>query len=313
MNAHDLRRQITNTIIDALKNDALPPWRKPWQSCRNVGAPANVVSLKPYSGVNPMLLEIFASRHGFTSRYWGTFNQWRGLGGSVMRRPPNVRPGHWGCTVVFCRPITKTEIAPDGEEIEESFWLLRSYTVFNVDQVEGEHLNHLRASDEPLEAEEIQDRFDRAEQVIAATKADIRYRGDQAFYNPRLDFIQMPPRSRFSLPEFYETLFHELCHWVEHPSRLNWDRKLPQNSYALGELIAELGGCYMASELGVPTAHNLTNHSAYLKHWLEALERDSKWIFRAASQASRAVDYIQSFSKQDAEVLEPAGVFDPPF
>ena len=261
MNAHDLRKQITNTIIDALKNDALPPWRKPWRSGRNTGAPANVITKKPYSGVNPLLLEITAQTHGFTSRYWGTFNQWRGLGGSVMRRPPNVRQGHWGCTVVFCRPITKTEIAPDGEEVEESFWLLRSYTVFNVDQVEGEHLNHFRASDEPLEVDEIQERFDRAEEVIAATKADIRYRGDQAFYSPTLDYIQMPPRSRFSLPEFYETLFHELCHWVEHPSRLNWDRKLPAEQLRPGRIDCRAWG--LLPGVGVGAAHRPESHQPF--------------------------------------------------
>ena len=35
----------------------------------------------------------------------------------------------------------------------------------------------------------------------------------------------------------YETTFHELTHWSEHVSRLNWNRA--DEGYGMGELIAE--------------------------------------------------------------------------
>jgi len=99
------------------------------------------------------------------------------------------------------------------------------YTVFCVDQVEGNCLDHLRAgqvdSNESLTVD-----YQPAENAIEATGASIRYGGGKAFYSPSGDYIQVPPKATFeSLDEFYGTCFHELCHWSEHSSRLNWSRK----------------------------------------------------------------------------------------
>lgn len=111
--------------------------------------------------------------------------------------------------------------------------------------------------------------FSEADAAIAATEADIRYGGNRAFYDPAADFIQMLLREQFGGAEFHETIFHELVHWTEHPSRLDWNRSQQgKHAYSLGELIAEIGACYLCAELGVPTSENLDNHAAYLKSWL---------------------------------------------
>ena len=50
----------------------------------------------------------------------------------------DVKPGHWGQSIVFFTKVTKTEVDPiTGEEEETSFPILKTYTVFNVDQVAG--------------------------------------------------------------------------------------------------------------------------------------------------------------------------------
>ena len=93
----------------------------------------------------------------------------------------------------------------------------------------------------------------------------------------------MPPKATFTEPdEYYETVFHELVHATEHPSRLDWSRKEKENTYALGELVAEIGACYLARELGVPASENLTNHVAYLANWLKAMKDDPRFIFTAS-------------------------------
>lgn len=298
-----IRQQITDTIIDALTNGSLPPWRKPWRTSKNAGAHANVVSKRTYSGVNPLLLEVASHRHGFQSRWWATFKQWKELGGCVMQRPANVSPGGWGTKVVFCRQVTKKKTDENDDERDESFWLLRTYTLFNIDQVTGDHLDHLRVGNDELDDAEVQERFDRAEEVIAACDFDIRYGGERAFYSFDGDFIQVPHRSRFALPEFYETLFHEMVHATEHPKRLNWDRA--NEGYAMGELIAELGGCFLATEIGLPTAENLDNHAAYISGWIKQMKNDPKFIFHASAQASKAADFILSFSRTPELVEEP--------
>jgi antirestriction protein ArdC len=307
MTSDQIRQSVTEQIVRALEGDGLPPWRKPWRADPNSGHPANAVTRKSYSGVNPLLLEIAAHRHGFTSRWWATFNQWSDLGGRVKARPAHVPPGRWGTQIVLCKPVKKTKVGDDGEEADESFFILRSYTVFNLDQVEGP-FDRLRVGQSPLPSHEVERRYEHAEAVIEATGAEIRYGGDRAVYCRSDDYLQIPAREQFVLPEFYETVFHELVHWTEHAARLNWDRSKPENSYALGELVAELGGCYTSAELGLPVTENLSNHASYLRGWLRAMKGDTRFIFRATAQASRASDYILSFSRPAEPTTEPEAV-----
>ncbi len=210
-----IRNQITKQIIEALETGGLPPWRQPWIGMKNTGRPANVVSSKPYRGINPLLLSLHQHRHGFRSRWYGTFNQWRDMGGRIMRRPNDVPPGEWGCGIIYYCPITKTVTDPiTGEESEEKYPLLKTYSVFSVDQVEGDHLDHLRAKDDgPVNTDFVD--FEPAEVAIKATEADIRYTGDRAFYHRGGDFIQVPPKGKFPKEsEFYAVCLHELAHYA---------------------------------------------------------------------------------------------------
>lgn len=302
----ELRTQITQQIVDALTDGGLPPWRQPWRADKNCGTPANVVSKRNYTGVNPLLLAITAQKHNLQSRWWGTFNQWKGLGGQVKARPAHIPPGRWGTQIVFCRPISKVEKTPDGDEEDKTFFMLRCYTVFNLDQVEGSSLDHLRAGNSPLTEDDLYTRHEEAERVISATWADIRHGGDRAFYRPSEDCIQMPNREQFVSPEaYYETLLHEMTHWSFHPSRLPWQHEDTVNDYALGELVAELGACYLMGEVGLPLADTWKNSASYLAHWLKAMNADPRFIFKATAQASRATDHVLSYSRQQATEEQP--------
>ena len=303
-NQVELRTRITAQIVEALR-EACPPWRKPWADCRPA-RPANFLTRRRYSGINVMLLDFMALERGFTTNWWGTYRQWQSAGCQVQQRPAGVRAGEWGTRVVFCRPIRKVERAEDGTEKEKNYFVLREHTVFNLDQVSGPNVERHRR--EAQVRPEFPD-FGPADRAIEATQADIRYHGDRAFYSRSGDFIQMPPRASFTdIHEWYATHFHELSHWSE--SRVGWT-----GSYALGELIAEIASCYMATELGVPQSENLTNHHAYLASWLRELEGDTGAIFKAAKTASAVTDFILSFSRPEfveaseeaADGTEPAG------
>lgn len=287
----ELRQRITDQIIEALKAGTAP-WRKPWCNHENSGHPVNVQSNRPYSGVNPLLLQIAAQRHGLRSKYWGTFNQWVSKGARVKPRPAHVPPGEWGTQIVFFKPVTKTEINRDtGEEEEIRFGILRSYTVFNAEQT---NLTAYHVGDVPAKTDFVD--FEPGERAVQATGADIRFGGDRAFYRRPSeqgdgDYIQMPHKGQFTQEkEFYATLLHECMHWSE--SRLGW-----KGSYAEGELRAEIGACYALAELGVPQSDDMMNHHAYLGHWLEALQNDARFIFACSTAASKAADFILSFSR----------------
>lgn len=174
--------------------------------------------------------------------------------------------------------------------------MLKSYCVFNAEQVElPDHLRHLVDVEPETKSDEFVD-FAPAEIAIAATLADIRYGGDRCFYRPSTDHIQMVPKHRFgSEKEFYSTALHELAHWSE--KRCDWT-----GNYAEGELRAEIAAAFMCSELQIPQGDDLSNTQAYLASWLKSLQSDPRFIFKASTAASKAADCVLSFSRQTEPV-----------
>ena len=219
-----IRDDVTARIIQALESNLLP-WRRPWRTTVGVNQPgrhSNVTSRKPYNGVNPLLLELHAMRHGFQSRWWSTFPGWKSLGCNIKKRPPNVEEGHWGCRVVFWKPVTKTVVDDQtGDEEDERFFVLRTYTLFNADQAEGEAAEQYQVHEESGQPQAEPD-FAPAEELIVATGADIRHGGERAFYDLIGDYIQLPHRERFAtLGAYYETALHELANWSEPRQQLD--------------------------------------------------------------------------------------------
>jgi antirestriction protein ArdC len=233
-------------------------------------------------------------KNNFRSKWWATFKQIKQQSGSVLK-------GSKATTVVLYRPVERTKINEAGKEVDDSFFVMRSFKVFNADQTT---LEQFQVTDEPAEGVRFES-YEQADQLIEDIGADIRYGGDEAFYNSKEDFIQLPYHGKFSSPlDFYEVCYHEHIHFTENESRLNWDRK--NEGYAMGELIAELGSVLLMAELGLPVTDNLNNHAAYLKNWLKGMKNDPKFIFKASSQANKAVDWLLACSKQDAATEEPA-------
>lgn len=295
---NEIQVQITKNIIESLESGNLPPWRRPWSAKSSVGVPTNIVSRRAYRGINPLILSLHQDRFGFESKYYATFDQWRKLGGIVQKRPSDVKPGEWGATIIYYNMLSKFEDDPiTGIEIERKIPILRTFTVFSIDQVEGDHLDNFRADKEIVVEHDFID-YEPAENFIAGLDAQIFHGGSQAFYRPSTDEIHVPRKESFDTPaDYYSTLFHELSHWTE--KRCNWS-----GSYAEGELRAEIAGCFLMSELGVPQSNDLTNHYAYLDHWLSALKNDPKYIFRASAAASKAVQYLLDKTPcQDSEEL----------
>ncbi len=296
----EIREQVTAKIIAALEKDLLP-WRQMWTG-NNSGSHCNALTGKPYRGVNILLLGLHAAEHGFHSNAWGTFNQWKQLGCRVNRRPDDVLPGQWGATLAVYIPITqKAEDPEEDEDEEETFWILKKFTVFNANQVSGAAAEQFQAVGQPDTDRHAEPDYEPAETLIQATRADIRHGGNRAFYSLAGDFICLPPKLSFIGGAYYPTALHELAHWSE--CRVGWERK--NDSYAMGELIAEMASCFLATELGVPNSESLENHAAYVKNWLAAMKDDANYIFKASRQASKVCDFLLSFVKQDATETKP--------
>lgn len=299
-----LREKITQQIVSALEKGGLAPWTRPWSGHPNAtGLPVNAVSNRRYSGVNILLAQVHQMRHDLRSKFYATFNQWKAMGCFVKARPKDVPSGEWGCNIIYCAPVKKkTDRSDDGEKKSKEYLLLKSYTVFSACQVEGTAASRFQVEEVTATGNFLD--FEPAERAIAAVNADIRFGGDKAFYRRPIpngdgDFIQMPPKVGFhSEAEFYATALHELGHWSE--SRLGWT-----GSYAEGELRAEMTAAFALAELGVPHIGNVTTNSqSYFAYWLQAMKSDPRYIFRASTEASKAVEYLLSFSRTEEAAPE---------
>ncbi|MBD2705655.1 DUF1738 domain-containing protein [Spirosoma sp. BT702] len=279
--------RVTAKILTDLEQGNLS-WRKPWHSehiASQVMRPLRWNDI-PYTGINTLILWNEASEKGFTSPYWMTFKQ-------AITLKANVCKGEKGTQIVYADKFMKEEEVADGETKTSQISFLKTYTVFNASQIDGLS-DAFYKTPEPVAVNK-QTRNQELEQFFAHTKADI-YTGSKACYTQSIDRIQMPPFETFETAmRYYAVLAHELTHWTKHPLRLNRDlgrKTYGDEGYAKEELVAELGACFLATDLGfepMPEEH----HAAYIQSWLQVLKDDKRFIFQAASYAQKATEYIQ--------------------
>ena len=284
-------QDITDVIIADLERGCAP-WAQPWDSAAGavpLTLPRNAMTDRAYSGINILTLWSAVAKRRFTGHVWLTFRQALALGGAV-------RKGERGVTVVYAdrfTPEAMRERARETGDAVTSILFLKRFTLFNADQCEGLPLD---PQTPPPAPETI---VSAAEAVIAATRADIRIGGGEAFYHPVLDYVQVPPvHSYFEPVNWYRTVFHELGHHSGHASRLNRDQTgaFGSSAYAREELVAEMAGAFVCASLGItPTVR----HADYLSSWISVLRDDNRAITRAASAASKAADHI--LQRREAE------------
>ena len=208
----DIYEVVTNRILEKMEQGQIP-WQKPWDI--KTGAPCNVLSGKPYRGINVMML---GSQY-FDSKYWLTFKQCIDNGGKV-------RKGERGTPVVFWNFLDKktgktVESDTDSSTLnsQNSIPMLRYYTVFNVNQCENLDLKKLKEERES----QSQEKENEVVEILSAQdiidnykdKPEIREGYTKACYIPSLDEIHIPKKENFKSPEEY---FLSLIH-ISEPTR----------------------------------------------------------------------------------------------
>ena len=269
---------ITQKMIEKMEAGKLA-WNKPWTG----GVlPHNYKTKHVYKGWN-----LFATLYsGFESPYWLTANQIKQMGGSWSGE---------GTLITFWRISDyEKENKETGEKETKKSFVLKYYYVWNAEQITGIEFEQPKRN-EIKTCEELESLIYNLE-----TPVNIKHtESDQAFYSPTFDFINMPNKGQFnSTAEYYSTLAHETIHATGHSSRLNrlkmndgtFDSK--KHSYSFEELVAEIGASFLNAMFGLATEQSENNSAAYLQGWLSRLKDDKQMLFKAASEAQKAVDYI---------------------
>ena len=220
---------------------------------------------------------------------WLTFRQATELGA-------RVRGGEHGTTVVFYKLTELPEQSADRTAIQyRTVPLLRSFTVFNVAQIDGLP----EAMTKPPEPA-VWDAHVEAEALLYASGAEIHHGGDQAYYQRAKDIVHLPPRSSFAAAgDYYATALHELVHWTGHEKRCNRNLtgRFGDDAYAMEELVAEMGSAYLCAHC------RLDGSCSMLRIFTpgSSFEIRQAGIFTASAKAQAGADYATHSQPVQAE------------
>jgi antirestriction protein ArdC len=252
----DAAQVQVNKIIAKLEEGAVP-WHKEWH-CATGDMPTSLATGKLYRGSNVISLWIAMLENGWSSNYFGTYNQMaeragmvatvvgkyndgndrikylspRLEDGSIDPTPRGVRKGETSTEIIkwlfFDKKVVdengKPVLRKDGRPAMKRIAVPRIFHVFNADQCEfPEGCKGVPAT--PVRGEDF-DPIVEAEEILkhyleGEGAPSLRHGGDRAFYKPVTDHIQMPKKADFTSKEaYYSTLYHECGHSTGHDSRL---------------------------------------------------------------------------------------------
>jgi len=266
----DIKQEITSRIIELIEEHGTN-WTKPFSELG--GVPTNVSTGKRYRGMNAFWLGLLGKSEVATYRQWAALDC-------------QVRKGSKGT------PVSVPMIVKDRETGENKGLFFKSATVFSADQVEGWTSPEVPTVD-------LTERLSAVDDFVTATGAAVRHGSQRGcYYVPSEDYIHMLLREQFKPTEtssateaYYSTLLHELTHWSGHKSRCDRFAKKQENGYAFEELVAEIGAAILCATLNVSTEVR-ADHAQYIANWLQAFKGDKNYIFSAAAEAQKAVDYL---------------------
>lgn len=286
----DLEQDVTDRIVAALENGTVP-WQKPWNASGIL--PTSVATGRPYRGINVWLLSMSAQAQGFASPYWLTFKQATDHSGHVSK-------GSKGTSIIFWKRLSvKDEAARAAGDADamRSVFLLRGYTVFNLEQCEDVKLPPRFDLPEPEQAVTVSDTLQDILDGYADGPTVKHVLGDAAYYTPLTDVVTVPALEQYETEGHYaQAVLHELTHSTGHASRLDRFGKNGEPShfgserYAREELVAQMGASMLAAVAGLDPFTDTS--AAYIKGWLQALSDDKSLVVTAAQQAQRASDRI---------------------
>ena len=294
----DIYQTITNNIIEALETIEESSYKAPFAHLTGQDFPLNPMTSNYYHGINTVVLWFAQFCRGYSCNEWGTFKQWKEKGAQVKK-------GEKSTMIIFYKRVEKQE---DGTDESTFYNMIRSYNVFNADQVEGYTPSSRRENDRAFGTVE---KLEAIEQYIQASGAKVIENQSTPCFIPKRDEIHMIRKDVFfeedgqsATENYYAVLLHELTHWTGGKKRLDREQlghDEDLKSYAFEELIAELGSAFLCSKFNIKQ-HGRDDHAHYIKSWLKALRSDKKYIFKASAQAQQAVNFLDELAEDKEKI-----------
>lgn len=301
MNDKDLtpiQLEIVNHVIDKMEEGNLD-WAKDWVG-RDM--PYNAVTGRNYRGMNTLILRYCEKKYGYKDNRWLTAYNALQCGGHVRKGEKGVlikayKPKSLEQLMRECRrkghdDVTMADLAKGNLPVDVFSAYTSPVVVFNAEQCEGIPKAKVPAFS--------WDSHEAAEEVIQASGVPVfNDQKDRAFYSVIKDEIHLPPKTAFKTRDgYYGTALHEVGHSTGAEKRLNRAMNSfmsNEGSYAKEELRAELFSMFVGQSLGIADSERqFNNNAAYLSSWLKALKDDKGELFKAASDAQKAFDFMKT-------------------
>ncbi len=325
----DVEKAFSESMVQAIEQAVAlskEQWKNPCPFVQGqLQGPYNYMTGKSYDGVNVLMLNLKQVINGYSDGAWLTFKQATTLA-EKSGKNIRVRKGEKATEVVFWKQYVKVVRLTDEEETGDtdeettendnkeenteekkdfirivSSWVLKSYAVFNVSQIEWDGYDYTAR----LKKQELVKRDEVALATMDSALSFLtkKYRDGAPkvvesdttvnYYSPSIDTVVTCPHTAFSTPdEFFSTLAHELGHSTGHASRLNRkaNGRFGSSSYAKEELVAETTAIMCCASVGLLSTYE--NSIAYLKSWLRAVKDSGDSLVWAFKEASKATSWI---------------------
>ncbi|AYL95332.1 zincin-like metallopeptidase domain-containing protein [Mucilaginibacter celer] len=313
-NFKSLPVQLSEKLITEIK-EGKPLFQKP---VKENGMPAFVKPLNPstgkgYSAMNALILGM----KRYDDPRWLTADAARFAGSWV-------KEGEKGTMIEFQKTSDIQAIrTAEGQKIKDGAGVTQTKTVefdkpqstksflFNAEQMKDvtplkDFLARQQEGDTltPLQ---------KAEKLIADSKAVIIEGGQEAYYDKIRDAIFVPEKSHFENETKYaQAVIHQLSHWAGHESRLNrpMEGKFGSMEYAKEEMRAAIAAIIIGGELKV--GHNFGHQAAYMNNFTKILREDPFEIAKASRDAQKIANLLLGTNlkreqKQQTEVAFKQG------
>ena len=283
----DLYLEVTEKIIAVLdKSNGEARWKRPWSILAEHGLPHNGITGRHYGGINVLLLAMEAEQRGFDDPRYMTFKQ------VSEARGLKVKKGGRSTPIYFFKKLeTEKRDQETGAIKKIVIPYLTEYRVFNARDIDGlEPIHNPPPQWQP---------HDVMEKLVKKLGVNVQYGGAKAFYDIDNDMVHLPVRGAFPTKESWaSTISHEIAHWTGHPSRLSRQfGSFGSELYSKEELRAEIASAMLSASTGLAT--DVENNAAYVESWIKVLKNDRREIFRAASDATKIVDFMLERNQDD--------------
>jgi antirestriction protein ArdC len=308
----DALLSVGREIKDGLQQDGLK-WFKPFLNKGLNNSPKNAITGYVYQGINWWNLSFVQNKNKYKTPLFASKNAWLKTGATI--KPDQVKKGEpifywWQNKITRKTPVDT--INPENPDNYYQRWFLKITWGFNVDQVDLTNSTWKMPVNKPKK-NKVKNNLDVFNFVDNQKGLVLKHSNEaRCYYAPELDYIHMANKINFNDTkngtcasfEYYSVLLHELIHWTGHKTRtkrfeknLKFFKDNQRLEYALEELIAEIGSNLLCIKFDMQKKVN-KNSLAYLKTWISALSNNDVFIYKALSQSSGAIDFLNNNLKE---------------